>query len=170
MTIISYIRPMETKYYIYHIPTFVWKDGSIGKIGVSENPKKRTISQKYSNYQILETHTDIMEVSRREIELQKQYGYKVDTIPYWKSSEMAKKGEGGRIAAGKGGRNNSKENKSKAGKIGGKGNRSITFKDAQLIRKLYSTKKYKQRQLGQMYNVSREVIAMITSNRTYTQP
>jgi hypothetical protein len=161
---------METKYYIYHIPTFVWKNGGVGKIGVSEEPKIRVKSQKYSDYEILETHTDIMEVSRREIELQKEYGYKVDFLPYWKTIKTAKTGVGGRAAAGKGGRNNSKENKIKAGKIGGKGNRSITFEDAQLIRKLYSTKKYKQRQLGEMYNVSREVIAMITSNRTYTQP
>ena len=161
---------METRYYIYHIPTFVWKDGLIGKIGVSEEPKIRVKSQKYSHYEILETHTDIIEVSRREIELQKQYGYKVDKNPYWKTNKTAKTGVGGRAAAGKGGRNNSKENKSKAGKIGGKCRRSITFEDAKMIRKLYSTQKYKQRELGEMYNVSRDVIAMITSNRTYTEP
>ena len=161
---------METKYYIYHIPTFVWKDGSIGKIGVSENPKKRTISQKYSNYQILETHTDIMEVSRREIELQKQYGYKVDTIPYWKSSEMAKKGEGGRIAAGKGGRNNSKENKIKAGKAPKHVLRKLTYEDAQKIRQLFAQKFYSKYRLGKMFDVQTQIICCIINNKTYTQP
>jgi predicted RNA-binding Zn-ribbon protein involved in translation (DUF1610 family) len=71
-------------YYIYHLPNFVWKDGSIGKIGVSEKPKRRTKRQGYTDYEILEEHTCIYKVSDREIELQKEYGYKVDKIPYWK--------------------------------------------------------------------------------------
>jgi len=32
---------------------------------------------------VLEQHTCIYEASRREIELQKQYGYPVDSQPYW---------------------------------------------------------------------------------------
>lgn len=73
------------KYYIYHIPHFVWKDGSVGKIGVSEKPKRRTKKQGYTEYEILEEHTCIYKVSDREIELQKEYGYKVDRMPYWKT-------------------------------------------------------------------------------------
>lgn len=69
-------------FYIYHIPDFVQPDGSIGKIGVSEQPKYRVAKQGYSKHNILEEHTCIYEVSRREQELQRQYGYPVDDTPY----------------------------------------------------------------------------------------
>lgn len=72
-------------YYIYHILDFIQKDGSIGKIGCSTEPKKRINSQGYSNFEILEQHIDIYIASEREQELQKQYGYKVDTAPYYSS-------------------------------------------------------------------------------------
>jgi hypothetical protein len=64
-------------YYIYHIPGI--------KIGCSQNIKKRIQSQKFSQYEIVEEHYDVYKASRREIELQKQYGYKVDRIPYYES-------------------------------------------------------------------------------------
>lgn len=57
-------------YYIYHIPGV--------KIGCTDNPKRRVKAQKYDYYEILEEHTDITIASKREIELQKQYGYAVD--------------------------------------------------------------------------------------------
>jgi hypothetical protein len=57
-------------YYIYHIPGV--------KIGCSKNPKQRVKTQGYSTFQILETHTDIDIAADREIQLQKQYGYRVD--------------------------------------------------------------------------------------------
>jgi hypothetical protein len=61
-------------YYIYHI---------IGiKIGCTKNPKKRVTSQTNKKWEILETYTDINIASKREIELQKEYGYKVDKQPY----------------------------------------------------------------------------------------
>lgn len=69
---------------IYHIPTFVHKDGSIGKIGCTTRPTERVLEQGYSKFEILEEHSCIDTASIREIELQKEYGYKVDTIPYWK--------------------------------------------------------------------------------------
>jgi hypothetical protein len=72
-------------YYIYHIPNYTRKSGKIGKIGCTETPKERVEKQGYTNYEILETHTDIMVASNREIELQKQYGYTVDKIPYYNS-------------------------------------------------------------------------------------
>ena len=84
------------QYYIYEIPGV--------KIGCTENPKRRIETvQGYTNYKILEQHTDIIEASRREIELQKQYGYKVDTTPYYKIYEQSIKGgkknvESGHIA------------------------------------------------------------------------
>jgi hypothetical protein len=61
-------------YHIYHIPGV--------KIGCSTQPKQRVKTQGYSTFEILETHSDIYEASKREIELQKQYGYKVDDVPY----------------------------------------------------------------------------------------
>jgi hypothetical protein len=72
-------------YYIYHLPHFVWKDGSIGKIGVSEKPKRRTKKQGYTEYEILEEHTNIILVSYREKTLQKEYGYKVDNNFYYQT-------------------------------------------------------------------------------------
>ena len=64
-------------YYIYHIP------GT--KIGTSIEPAYRVAQQGYNQFDVLEVHADIYEASDREIELQKEYGYKVDKIPYWKS-------------------------------------------------------------------------------------
>jgi len=84
-------------YKIYHIPSV--------KIGVSINPKKRVKQQGYSDYEILEDHTDVYEVSIREQQLQRQYGYKVDTKPYWKTIKMP-----------------TFQSRSKGGKIGGKTN------------------------------------------------
>lgn len=70
-------------YYIYHIEGV--------KIGCTMNPTIRPKKQGYPNYSILEKHTDVYIVSDREIELQKQYGYKVDTIPYWRTLLIATK-------------------------------------------------------------------------------
>ena len=66
-----------TKYSIYHIPTI--------KIGCSNEVENRVKGQGYTEYEILEEHECIYTASNREIELQKEYGYKVDRIPYWKS-------------------------------------------------------------------------------------
>jgi hypothetical protein len=84
-------------YYIYHIK------GT--KIGVSEEPEIRTKRQGFIEYEILEEHTCIFCVSDREQELQRQYGYKVDKVPYWKSRLMwpTKEGtiKGGKVAGEK---------------------------------------------------------------------
>ena len=64
-------------YYIYHIPG--------KKIGVSRNLNKRvTKAQGYksSEYEVLDQSEDIFYISKREIELQKSYGYSVDTTFY----------------------------------------------------------------------------------------
>lgn len=81
---IGYIINMKTIYYIYHIEGI--------KIGVSINPEKRTLDQGFTSYQILETHTNIYEVSKREKQLQRQYGYKVDGSDYWRAIEQRKVG------------------------------------------------------------------------------
>jgi NTP pyrophosphatase (non-canonical NTP hydrolase) len=64
-------------YYIYHIPT--------KKIGVTRNLNKRvTIAQGYKigEYEVLESSEDIDYISRRESELQRLYGYRVDRNSY----------------------------------------------------------------------------------------
>jgi hypothetical protein len=71
------IKIIKDMYYIYHIEGV--------KIGCTKrNPKERVRAQKYSYFEILEEHSDIIVASNRERELQKQYGYSVDTIPYFK--------------------------------------------------------------------------------------
>jgi hypothetical protein len=79
-------------YYIYHIPGI--------KIGCSNDANRRVKEQGYNNFEILEEHMDIYVASDREIELQKQYGYRVDTIPYHHSYKMQKLGcsIGGKIS------------------------------------------------------------------------
>jgi hypothetical protein len=80
------------KYYIYHIKDFQWKNGKIGKIGCAKDHIQRVSEQGYSEYTILEIHDCIYEASKREIELQKQYGYPVDRLPYYKCIEGRSKG------------------------------------------------------------------------------
>ena len=78
-------------YYIYHIPDFVWKNGSKGKIGCSETPSQRVNKQGYTDYEILESHECMYEASKREIELQKEYGYPVDSNTFAKAYTQGKK-------------------------------------------------------------------------------
>ena len=65
------------KYYIYHIPG--------KKIGVTCDIYNRVTQQQgyeQNEYTILEMSEDINYISNKEIELQKQYGYKVDRKLY----------------------------------------------------------------------------------------
>ena len=64
-------------YYIYHIPG--------KKIGVTRNLNSRVTEQQgYApdEYEVLLTSDDIDYISKKEIELQKSYGYKVDRQSY----------------------------------------------------------------------------------------
>ena len=68
---------IDDKYVIYHIPG--------KKIGVTNDLYNRVEQQQgyeVGEYEILESSDDIDYISKREIELQKEYGYKVDLIPY----------------------------------------------------------------------------------------
>jgi hypothetical protein len=78
-------------YHIYHIKGV--------KIGCSTEPDVRVAKQGYTEYEILENHTDIHIASKREIQLQKQYGYPVDKIPYYRTIKVVSKGGkvGGRV-------------------------------------------------------------------------
>jgi NTP pyrophosphatase (non-canonical NTP hydrolase) len=80
------IENSKGKYYIYHIPT--------KKIGVTRNLNKRvTIAQGYKigEYEVLEASEDIDYISKRESELQRFYGYKVDRDSYKKVINKSKK-------------------------------------------------------------------------------
>ena len=64
-------------YYLYHIPG--------KKIGVTCDLKNRvTVQQGYSpdEYEVLESSEDIDHISSLELQLQKEYGYRVDMVPY----------------------------------------------------------------------------------------
>jgi hypothetical protein len=76
------MKNTEEKYYIYHL------EGK--KIGCTNSIKRRNYTQP-GEYIILEEHTDIYLASDREIELQKEYGYRIDNIPYWQFMEINKK-------------------------------------------------------------------------------
>ena len=68
---------MESNYYIYHIPG--------KKIGVTKNLQRRVTDQQgyeAHEYEILDVSKDIHYISMREIDLQKKYGYRIDTTPY----------------------------------------------------------------------------------------
>ena len=64
-------------YYLYHIPG--------KKVGVTRNLNNRVTKQQgyeITEYEVLDSSQDIDYISRREIELQKSYGYRVDRKPY----------------------------------------------------------------------------------------
>jgi hypothetical protein len=192
-------------YYIYEVPGV--------KIGCSEEPDKRVAKQGYTNYVILEEHDCIYKASDRERELQKQKGYFVDIIPYFKSRQQwgskggktqgRKNVESGHLASIRTKESQSKGGKiggrkavesghlasicskggkaavlvgaqSKAGKIGGKATRSLTFGQAQEIRHRFTQlpggKMQRYNQLCNEYNVSLKVICSIVNNKAYLEP
>jgi NTP pyrophosphatase (non-canonical NTP hydrolase) len=68
---------IDNKYVIYHIPG--------KKIGVTNDLYNRVECQQgyeVGEYEVLESSDDIEYISKREIELQKKYGYRVDLKPY----------------------------------------------------------------------------------------
>ena len=65
------------KYYLYHIPG--------KKIGVTCDLNNRvTVQQGYEpgEYEVLESSEDINHISSLELELQREYGYRADMVPY----------------------------------------------------------------------------------------
>ena len=68
---------IDKEYIIYHIPG--------KKIGVTNDLYNRVESQQgyeVGEYEILESSDDIDYISKRELELQEKYGYRVDLKPY----------------------------------------------------------------------------------------
>ena len=68
---------IDNKYIIYHIPG--------KKIGVTNDLYNRVEQQQgyeVGEYEVIESSDDIDYISKRELELQKEYGYRVDLKPY----------------------------------------------------------------------------------------
>ena len=68
---------MSKKYILYHIPG--------RKIGCTTDLYNRVTEQQGyepGEYEVLEKSNDIDYISKRELELQKEYGYRVDRVPY----------------------------------------------------------------------------------------
>jgi len=108
-------------YTIYHIEGV--------KIGCTKlNPKSRVKQQGYSAFQVLEVHDDIQVASKREIELQIEYGYGRDTSnSYYRTANLAtpeSRSKGGAI----GGKISGKITGPINGKINGKKSQSIEYK------------------------------------------
>ena len=132
-------------YTIYHIPGI--------KIGVTKDLKRRMRNQGFTYWEILEEHTDIYEVSNREIELQKEYGYPVDSMSYVMTTAQL------------------------GGETSGKLKRSMSFELAQEVRSKYTNKGnfnphnrgLSLNDLAREYNVGKMVIHGIVNNLTYIE-
>ena len=80
-------------YYIYEIKDYVWKKkniGRIGKIGCTDDTKRRALEYKLESLSVLEVHDDIIIASNRELELQREKGYPIDKEPYYETCRKAK--------------------------------------------------------------------------------
>ena len=143
-------------YYIYHIPGI--------KIGCTTNVPHRMQEQGFTEWEHLETHTDIYEVSDREIELQKEYGLPVDTVPYWQAVENRPKWNDKTRYKW------TKEEMNAAAIKGNKHKRNLTFKQAQEIRAKFVPRKYTHDMLAKEYMVNLIVIRKILYNQTYITP
>ena len=139
-------------YTIYHIEGI--------KIGCSDNVDFRVKSQGYNDYIILEEHSDIEVASKRERELQKEYGYPMDKIPYSLTVSYCSR-------AGKIGGRNGRGVKCPARSIKGqdKASAKLTNEDVLKIRELTNTGTYLQKDIATMFNVGRQTIRRITQGK-----
>ena len=152
-------------YYIYHIPGV--------KIGVTKDLAKRMADQGFTDWEILEEHTNGWLAGDRELELQREHGYSVDTCHYMISLQN-------RLKATEAG-NTPDKKASKSRKLlgntngaGAKGRtndwlRKLSFEDAQEIRAKYIPRKYGYQKIADEYNVSTSLIFAIIANQTYAK-
>lgn len=131
-------------YYIYHIPGV--------KIGVTQNLAKRIKEQGFTDYELLEEHTCIYEVSKREIELQKEYGLRVDNTPYHVTMAATEKSRNAKVGARAFNRAH---------------NKTFTPEQVAEIRAKYVPWKYSQNMLAREYGTSQRVICYILNGVTY---
>jgi hypothetical protein len=122
--------------------------------------------QGFTEWEILEEHTDIYEVSNREIQLQKDYGLRVDTIPYWKSIEHR------RLAGQAGARVTpitmfiTKESCAKGGRIS-RANKLTLEQELEIVNK-YVPRVYNQYTLAEEYGVVQPTINAIIKRHKKT--
>ena len=131
-------------YYIYHVPGI--------KIGCTDNVPRRMKQQRYTEWEHLETHTDIYEASNREIELQKEYGYPVDSIPYYQAVD------------------NRKDGGIKGAETTNRNKRTIQWDHVLEIRAKYKPKVYTRKMLAVEYNTTDNVIKSIVERTSYKLP
>ena len=145
-------------YYIYHIPEV--------KIGCTCQLEKRMKRQGFTEWEILEVHEDIAVASKRELELQQQYGYSVDHVSYDKvlnisNTESCQKGARALVQSDKFFEVCSKGSKSRRG---------ITFEQAQEVRTKFTGKRGQIQILAKEYGISPKQIWRIVNNLAYLEP
>ena len=139
-------------FYIYHIPGV--------KIGCTGDLEKRMRDQGFTSWEILEEHTDIYEASRREIELQREYGYLVDNTPYYIVATKFINNSSNRGSWSNG-------DQATRGKVKSVWRHSLTYEQIEEIKSKYIPRKYSQYKLAKEYNVAQSVISNIITNKTY---
>ena len=163
---------MKKKYYIYHIPTYTQHNGSVGKIGCSHQPKYRVKQQGYTEYEILEVYDSLEIASKREIELQIEYGYLKDSAPYSNIVNAQKLGS----IIGNNKKNRLKANKSRTktlitnGTFKGEKNprAKLTLEQVKEIRRLYNSKEITNKaELGRMFEVTDSMIRYVVQNKSW---
>jgi len=158
------------KYKIYHIPGV--------KIGVSQNVWKRVVDvQGYKDYEVLEEHDDIEVVSDREIELQMQYGYKIDRVRYSQSiqtgprsfqvkQKISQSQKGREMTWGEKTSKSLKENGSSRGTNNGRA--KLTEQEVLEIRSKYKPHRYTKPMLSKEYGVSGSLISKIIDKKIWS--
>ena len=144
------------EYYIYHIPGV--------KIGMTNDLERRMAAQGFTEWEILETHTDGWLGGDRELELQAEYGYSVDACHYMVSVQNRPKWNDKTRYKW------TKEEMNAAAIKGNKHKRNLTFKQAQEIRAKFVPRKYTHDMLAKEYMVNLIVIRKILYNQTYITP
>ena len=142
---------MYTLYY-GKLPNGRWK------VGCDEAYPNRPIQQEMTEYRDLETHEDIYIASDRELQLQREYGVDVDSIPYYMTKVNASKAARVNVESGQFLRFCAK---------GGKASRKLNFEIAEEIRELYSKGNTSYTRLATLYDCSKDMIARIIRNETY---
>ena len=176
---------MSTTFYIYEVPDYIWPEGDIGKIGCTKEPNVRFRKYKDLTINILEEHADGWIAGNREIELQKEYNYRVDHIHYMVASNIVNaRDQASYDNASKEGyrteefRQHARENYFKyaykpfteAGSKSGKSRRNITFEQAQEIRSKWKFRVYTSKMLAKEYGITNAAVKAILQNRSYKQP
>jgi len=134
--------------------------------------------QGFTDWEILEEHTDIYEVSNREIQLQKEYGLPVDKVPYWKSVENRRVwNDEDRIKGQLTLKANGYSHLKRASHIAAKSKCKITWEIAMQIRSEGWVSKKNQyepgptlKDIAKKYNTTTSICQGVLHNKTYLTP